>query len=177
MVAKIPPRYLAPNLEIPNWGIAPYVDGRGLCLCGPVGSGKTTALCLIAYEACLAKIRSGELKEIPWRFISFPAFVMQLQNAWRSETSEQTAYALLKAMAEMPCLIIDDLGAEKLTDYVRQATYYLINEREQWERPTYLTTNFSLSDLDKQFDSRISSRIAGMCDVKALKGKDRRLER
>ena len=73
-------------------------------------------------------------------------------------------------------LAIDDIGAEKLTEFVRQITYYILNEREQRELPTLITSNFSLMEIDEMIDSRISSRIAGMCEVIKLSGKDRRLK-
>jgi DNA replication protein DnaC len=172
--------------------IAPYLDlNRGLCLVGLVGRGKTTNLCLLARDwlsrwAKEAEISDEEIDyfqtqdrpiESTWRFISFPTLVMEIQDAWRREETEETAFARLKRVANVPRLIIDDLGAEKLTDYVRQATYYLINEREQWDRTTYITSNYPLKELDRQLDSRISSRIAGMCDIKALQGEDLRLRK
>ena len=172
--------------------VAPYLDlNRGLCLVGLVGRGKTADLCLLARDWLLRWVREAEISdeeiaysrvqdrplENTWRFISFPALVMELQDAWRREETEETALALLKRAARIPRLIIDDLGAEKLTDYVRQATYYLINEREQWDRITYITSNYPLKELDRQLDCRISSRIAGMCDIKALKGEDLRLRK
>ena len=73
-------------------------------------------------------------------------------------------------------LFLDDLGAEKLTDFVRQITYYILNEREQHQLLTVITSNFSIKDLDKQIDSRISSRIAGMCEILKFTGKDQRLK-
>ena len=165
--------------------LSPYTTfERGLCLSGPAGTGKTTSLCLLAKEYYLKQISKNpeSIESVwnfnfmaDWKFISFPKFIMELQDAWRQEKTEDTAFSILSRAAKTKYLIIDDLGAEKLTDYVRQATYYPINEREQWERPTYITTNFSLSQLDEQFDSRISSRIAGMCDVREIKGKDLRL--
>lgn len=196
------PEILAADYRIPvkyrhtDWKlsevIAPYLESaRGLCLVGSVGVGKTANLCLLARDWLLKWAKESEIAErevasyraqerpaeFSWRFISFPAFVMEIQDAWRRDETEETAYARLKRVAQIPRLIVDDLGAEKLTDYVRQATYYLINEREQWCHPTYITSNFTLRELDRQLDSRISSRIAGMCDVKALKGEDLRLRK
>ena len=188
---RIPTKYRRMDWKLSK-AVAPYLESsRGLCLVGPVGVGKTANLCLLARDWILkwaketeisdeelGSFRSYErLAESTWRFISFPAFVMEIQDAWRREETEETALARLKRVAQIPRLIIDDLGAEKLTDYVRQAIYYLINEREQWARSTYITSNFALRELDRQLDSRISSRIAGMCDIKALKGEDMRLRR
>ena len=188
---RIPTKYRRMDWKLSE-AVAPHLEsGRGLCLVGPVGVGKTANLCLLARDWILKWAKEAEisdeeitsfrsqdrLTQNTWRFISFPAFVMEIQDAWRREETEETALTRLKRVAQIPRLIIDDLGAEKLTDYVRQATYYLINEREQWDRPTYITSNFTLRELDRQLDSRISSRIAGMCDIKALKGEDMRLRK
>ena len=62
-----------------------------------------------------------------------------------------------------------------MTDFVRQTTYALINEREMEMRPTFITSNFALQRLNEHIDERVASRIAGMCEVIELKGKDRRI--
>lgn len=106
-------------------------------------------------------------------FISSPEFVMELQDLYRKEG--ESAWDYLQKISRKTVLILDDLGAEKMTDFVRQALYYLINEREQWQLQTIITSNYSLSQLDEYIDSRISSRIAGMCKVVEFSGRDRRL--
>ena len=63
-----------------------------------------------------------------------------------------------------------------MTDFVKQIIYFIINEREQRCLTTIITSNFSLAQLDEHIDSRISSRIAGMCKVIQLSGRDRRLK-
>ena len=73
--------------------------------------------------------------------------------------------------------MIDDLGAEKTTDFVRQTLYYIVNEREQNELPIIVTSNYTLKDLAAKFDERISSRLAGMCKQVKLTGTDRRVKK
>ena len=74
-------------------------------------------------------------------------------------------------------LCIDDIGAEKMTAFVQQITYYIINYREQEMLHTLITSNFSLQQIDEQIDTRVSSRIAGMCKVVKIQGHDRRLDK
>jgi hypothetical protein len=160
----IPPRY---------WGIKPIKEAerfiglrRGAYIHGSAGVGKTVMACLIGREEIL------KLHDV--KFISSPRLIMELQNTFKKESIE-SAYEILETLSKREIIILDDIGAEKMTDFVRQAFYFLINEREQWERKTYITSNFSLSQLDQYIDGRVSSRIAGMCEIVELKGKDRRV--
>jgi DNA replication protein DnaC len=146
---------------------------------GKAGVGKTVLACSLAK----LYIRQGYVV----RFISYPAFIMDLQSRFRGE---KDIYGYAKEIAWYPedtntslrhldpqpkgILIIDDFGAAKLTDFVQQITYYLINEREMKMLPTIITSNFDLNEIDEQIDPRVSSRISGMCEVLQIISKDRR---
>lgn len=165
------------SLEGMEWANK-YADksAGGLFLWGNSGVGKsvTCALIIRAWLNTWAASDSGEQAEHvrgEWRFINCASLVMELQDSWGDEKS---ALTVLKQYAQCPRLVIDDMGTEKPTDYVRQSMYYLINEREQWERQTIISSNFSLEQLNKQYDGRISSRIVGMCEVMKIDGADRR---
>ena len=152
---------------------------KGLCMVGVSGVGKSVHAVMIMRRWFEAWAQQDSLTvaqpERVWKFVGCASLVMRIQDAWRSD--DESAYKILKAIVEVPHLIFDDLGTEKPTDYVRQAIYFIINEREQWQRQTIITTNFRLEDIDRQYDSRISSRVAGMCDVRELRGRDRRVEK
>jgi DNA replication protein DnaC len=51
----------------------------------------------------------------------------------------------------------------------------IINYREQNKLQTIITSNFTLDEIDMYIDRRISSRIAGMCEVVRMSG-DKRLK-
>jgi DNA replication protein DnaC len=82
----------------------------------------------------------------------------------------------LKCYQKNEVLIIDDLGAEKLTDYVIQAWYSIIDYRYSNMLPTVITSNLSVAELAVRFGDRIASRIASG-NVLTLRGSDRRLEK
>lgn len=140
---------------------------KNLFITGSVGTGKTVFACAIGRK----RLENNE----EFKFLSYPSFIMKLQSMFSKDG--ESAYDKAEEIAKYKgLLIIDDLGAEKLTDFVRQITYYILNEREQYQRDIVITSNFSLGEIDAQIDKRISSRIVGMCEVLKFTGKDRRIK-
>jgi len=181
----VPPRFIRPDLAVPE-SLAGVLGPNGeversLCLLGGPGVGKTMAVCLLIQESLRRRAKTFPGPNwwpcpLPWKFIVYPEFIMKVQDSFKNDRGEATAYEMLEKVAKTPLLVIDDLGAEKPTEYVRQATYYIINHREMNLLPTFITTNFSMDHLDDNIDPRISSRICGMCDVVRMDGKDRRIK-
>lgn len=138
---------------------------QNLFITGCSGTGKTVLAAGIAKE-CIKK-------QIAFKWISYPALIMELQNLYRIE--KESPFEKAEEIANFTgILILDDLGAEKMTDWVRQITYYIINEREQKMLPIVITSNFSLEEIAMQIDSRIASRIMGICKAIKLSGNDKR---
>lgn len=73
-------------------------------------------------------------------------------------------------------LFLDDLGAEKVTDWVQETLYLIINSRYDHMLPTVITSNHPIKDLLDKVGDRTVSRIVDMCDIVELIGKDRRVE-
>ncbi len=147
--------------------LSKYRDlNRGLYIHGTVGSGKSIFACSLGRQLLLGG-RSV-------RFFSTIALILQLYDMWR-RPDEQIKKFMDEAILKPEVIILDDLGSEKVTDYVRTTFFYLINEIEMREQMVIITSNFSLDDLDKHLGCRIASRIAGMCDVLRFAGKDRRI--
>lgn len=162
LLLKIPVRYRTLKDEYGDVKLAKELKGEGVFLWGEVGSGKTVLATFILRELC------KDIIDV--RFVSYPELIYGLQIDY--ENSEE----LIKPIMRFPgCLFLDDFGAEKLTDFVCQISYLIINHREQNNLQTIITSNFSLDEIDETIDRRLSSRIFGMCRVINRKG-DRRLE-
>ncbi len=58
-------------------------------------------------------------------------------------------------------LIIDDLGTETDTRFSSTLVYNIINTRMNNGRPTIISTNLDMEDIQNRYDARIASRIIG----------------
>lgn len=138
--------------------------GRGLLLTGPQGTGKTTLAMLIS-KAALDAGRSVAIYSLP-----------RLLNVLRvSLESEAGLLDLIDRLAAVDLLHIDDLGAERQTDWVLEQLYSIVDARYEAERAIIATTNLSRDELEEQLGPRIVSRLLEMCELLPLEGEDRRL--
>ena len=58
-------------------------------------------------------------------------------------------------------LILDDLGTEFPTSFSSSTIYNMINSRLMASRPTIISTNLTMRELEKQYSQRLVSRIMG----------------
>jgi len=136
---------------------------ESLYLFGDAGSGKTFLATMI--------LKKRWENRLVGMFLSYPEFIFSIQTDYENKVELVDDYKTFKG-----CLVIDDFGAEKMTDFVRQVSYLIINYREQNRLQTVITSNFTLDEIDMYIDRRISSRIAGMCRVVKMSG-DKRINK
>lgn len=74
-------------------------------------------------------------------------------------------------------LILDDVGAEKLTDWVAETFYLIVNKRYNEMLPTIFSSNLAVGELAEMLGDRTASRIVEMCDIIKIDGEDRRLKK
>jgi len=75
-------------------------------------------------------------------------------------------------MLECDLLVIDDLGTEFSTSFTQSTLYGLINSRILSGKPTIINTNLSMSEIEKRYTPRISSRLIGNYTAKKFVGND-----
>lgn len=141
-------------------------DGKGLLLYGNVGSGKTYAAC----EVANALIDKG----IPCLVTNFARIANTVNGMYEGK---QEYYDSLN---RFPLLVIDDLAAERKTEYMGEIVYNVIDSRERANLPIIITTNLTNEELKNPADmtyKRIFSRLLGRCFPLEVVGKDRRLQR
>lgn len=151
---------------------------RHVFLHGPVGSGKTSlGSCL--YRAWLAQGVAGMWFTVGGRATDGrPGLLQNIRDSYDAESRKFTTSALLEAVGTVPLLFLDDIGAERVTDWVAEQLWSVVNSRQ--ERPTIFTSNLDLAGLCDRLGGldgeRIVSRIQGMCepDIYFVDGPDLR---
>jgi DNA replication protein DnaC len=125
--------------------------GHGLWLMGRFGTGKT-ALAMIVSKSAIDAGRSVAIYSCP-----------RLLNVIRESIDGGGVLDFLDRLAEVDLLHIDDLGAERRTDWVIEQLYSIINARYEARRSTLITTNLERDALADQVGERIVSRLEAMC--------------
>ena len=93
---------------------------------------------------------------------------LQNESFGRDESLDYTEHDVLAA----DLLIIDDLGTEFKNQFSVACLYNIINTRILKKKPTIISTNFSYDDLERDYNQRITSRIAGVYSTLMLEGND-----
>jgi DNA replication protein DnaC len=146
-------------------GIDKHLDaGRGLWFTGPVGTGKTT-LAMLVSKAAIDVGRSVAI-------YSLPRLLNEIRDTHRAERSHVD---LLDRLAAVDLLHIDDVGAERTTDWVLEELYSIVNARYEDQRSMVITTNLGHDALAEQISNRTVSRLTEMCDMLPLLGDDQRM--
>ena len=81
----------------------------------------------------------------------------------------------LNATLACDLLIIDDLGSEYSTNFTVATIYNVINTRLSNSKPTIISTNLDFKGIEKQYTSKITSRVAGGYVTLAFQGTDIRI--
>lgn len=74
-------------------------------------------------------------------------------------------------------LILDDLGTEFPSAYVNAALYNVINARMMANKPTIISTNLSLKELEDRYSQRFASRVTGYYGKLEFLGRDVRVQK
>lgn len=142
-------------------------EGQGLWLMGDVGTGKTSLAMLVSKAAAEA----GRSVAI----YSLPRLLARIRRTYDADAGEQSYLEYFERLTEVDLLHIDDLGAEKRSDWVLEQLYAIINERYETQRSVVITTNLDQIQLGEQIGERTVSRLAEICgEALPLYGNDLR---
>src|SRR5215204_1345676 len=130
----------------------PAVD-RGLLFMGSVGTGKT--------HLSTAILRGLIEKGIPCLFYEFGALLKEIQNSY-NPVSRDSELSVLAPVYETDVLVLDELGAVKPTDWVRDTMMQIINTRYNDRKLTIFTTNYTDSrrqPSEERLEERTGARL------------------
>jgi DNA replication protein DnaC len=111
--------------------------GRGLWFDGPVGTGKTSLAILVAKTAKQAG-RSYAVYPVP-------RLLAEIKRTFDRDASD-SYLGFFHRLCSVDLLVLDDLGAEKQTEWVLEQLYSIVNERWQDRRSIVVTTNIPDQD-------------------------------
>lgn len=130
-------------------------ESRWVYLCGDTGGGKTHLACALLVA----------LSKAYFQTVYFSAVHDFLRDAksfgGRDDAGISEAERAFDRAIEIDALVLDDLGAEQLTDFAADRLYALIDTRYRAKSTTIITSNLDKSGLKSRYDARLVDRILG----------------
>lgn len=146
--------------------------GKGLFFMGHCGVGKTHLAVAIISELI-------NQKAIPCVFYDFRDLLSEIKSTYNSD-STISENMVLKPVLEKEILLLDELGAQKVTDWMRDILTHIINHRYNERLNTIITSNW-MDEAEDEEDTlagrigyRLRSRLYEMCQVWEIVGEDYR---
>ena len=145
---------------------------RGLLLMGTVGVGKT--------HLAVSILKGLTERGFTCLFYEFGTLLKEIQDSYNPNT-QASELSVLAPVLNAEILVLDELGASKPTDWVRDTMAHVINSRYNDKKLTIFTTNYldsRQSDRDEVLEDRIGTRLRSrlyeMCQSVTIRGDDYR---
>lgn len=159
--------YLVNNIErFVQEGRNAFFFGEG------TGTGKTFSACTLLNHYIY---RASQYKDFDYEnpvgmFIGFPDLMEKL----RYEHDDDLTKDIITKISTTPLLVLDDVGASKMSEFVEEQMYIIINRRVEGGHSTIVTSNLDTKKFKEHTNARITSRILSNCTACTFSGVDRR---
>lgn len=129
---------------------------KGLYISGPFGVGKTFLM------GAMVNDLSRMDHQLTIGMVHIPTFANDLKETFQNNTTQQ----VINQIKEMDLLVLDDIGAESMTPWLRDDVLSVILEHRMKENlATFFTSNFSMRDLQ----SHLAQTRDSVSEVKAAR--------
>lgn len=155
--------------EIKNINLSWFKNNNNpfVLLYGPTGTGKTHL------AACIFRELIIDYHKNSFKFVSVPQLMLSIRKTFSDDSSE---LSIINKYTASVFLTLDDMGAQKQSEFSAECLYALIDKRYGEMRPTIFTTNLNPTSLGDMLGSRLSSRILSGKIIN-ISGLDKRLKK
>ena len=158
---RIEPGNKRAHTAVQNW----TYSKTGILLYGPPGRGKSHL------TAAFAKKWTDMGMTVAFQTMS--ALLALLRRGYDEDLFDER---LRFVSSQAQILVLDDLGAEKSTEWGLEKLYMIVDTRLVAGLPLIVTTNCSEKELEDKVTSRITSRLKEMCSWVEVGGRDWRAQ-
>lgn len=136
---------------------------KSVFMSGVTGCGKThlaVAMMRRRVETSTKHLEGNPSKPPLAIFTTIPELLFEIRQCYRDGGPSEAD--TVRKYADVPLLVLDDLGAEKDTEAAEAMLYLIIDRRDRECRWTIVTSNAGLSELQHTLGARIASRLSNM---------------